>query len=61
MIGQSAGEKFEKRTPINYVYWSCFLINHVKTLIVNLKSLEPLEFFKTISGFSLGLDLPSHT
>ncbi len=61
MIGQSAREKLSKRTPINYVYWSYFRINRVKTLIVNLKSLKPLEFFKTISGFSLGLDLSSHT
>ncbi len=61
MIGQSAGEKYAKRTPINYVYWSYFRINRIKILIVNLKSLEPLEFFKTISGFSLGLDLSSHT
>jgi hypothetical protein len=61
MIGQSAGEKLAKRTPINYVYWSYFCINSVKTFIVNLKSLEPREIFKTISGFSLGLDLSSHT
>jgi hypothetical protein len=45
MIGQSAGEKLAKRTPINNVYWSYFRINRVKKLIVNLKSLEPLEFF----------------
>jgi hypothetical protein len=44
MIGQSAGEKLAKRTPINYVYWSYVRINRVKTLTVNLKSLEPLEF-----------------
>jgi hypothetical protein len=43
MIGQSAREKLAKRTPINYVYRSH--INRVKTLIVNLKSLESLEFF----------------
>ncbi len=61
MIGQSAGDKLAKRTPINYVYWSYFCINRVKTLIVNIKSLEPLEFYKTISGFSLGLDLSSYT
>jgi hypothetical protein len=60
-IGQSAGEKLAKMTPINYVYWSYFRINRVKTLIVNLKSLEPLEFLKTISVFSLGLDLSSNT
>jgi hypothetical protein len=59
MIGQRAGDKFAKSTPINYVNWSYFRINRVKLLIVNLKSLEPLEFFKTISGFSLGLDLSS--
>jgi hypothetical protein len=45
MIGQSAGEKLAKRAPINYVYWTYCCINRVKTLIVNLKSLEPLEFF----------------
>jgi hypothetical protein len=45
MIGQSGGEKFAKRTAINYVYWSYFRINRVKMLVVNLKSLEPLEFF----------------
>jgi hypothetical protein len=61
MIGQSTGEKFAKRTPINYVYCSYFRINRVKTLIVDLKSLKPLEFFLTISGFSLGQDLSSHT
>jgi hypothetical protein len=44
MIGQSAGEKFAKTTSINYVYWSYVRINRVKTLIVNLKSLEPVEF-----------------
>jgi hypothetical protein len=44
MIGQSARVKFAKMIPINYVYWSYFCINLVKTLIVNLKSLEPLEF-----------------
>jgi hypothetical protein len=43
MIGQGAREKLAKRTPINYVYWSYFRINRVKTFIVNLKSLEPLE------------------
>jgi hypothetical protein len=40
-----AGENFVKRTPINYVYWGYFRINNIKMLIVNLKSLEPLEFF----------------
>jgi hypothetical protein len=45
MIGQSAGEKLTKRTLINYVYWSYFRINRVKTLIFILKSLEPLDFF----------------
>jgi hypothetical protein len=45
MIGQSAGEKFAKMTPINNIYWSYFRINHFKTIIVNLKSLEPLKFF----------------
>ncbi len=33
---------------------------YVKTLIVNLKSLEPLNLFLTISGFSLGLDISNH-
>jgi hypothetical protein len=60
MIGQSAGEKLAKMTSRNHVYWSYFRINRVKTLIVNLISLEPLKFFKTISGFSLGLDLSNH-
>ncbi len=45
MIGQSAGEKFAKMTPINNVYWSHFHINRVKTLTIKLKSLEPLNFF----------------
>jgi hypothetical protein len=54
-------KKFAKITPINNVYWSHFHINRVKMLIVNLISLEPLKFFKTISGFSLGLDLSNHT
>ncbi len=45
MIGQSAREKYGKRTPINYVYWSYFRIKRIQMLIVNLKSLEPLEFF----------------
>jgi hypothetical protein len=48
-------------TPRNNVYWSYFPINRVKTLFVNIKSLKPLKFFKTISGFSLGLDLSNHT
>jgi hypothetical protein len=61
MIGQGAGEKFAKMTLINNVYWSYFRINHVKMLIVNLKSLEPLKCFKTISSFPLGLDLSNHT
>jgi hypothetical protein len=61
MIGQSAGEKFAKMTPRNNVYWSYFRINRVKTLIINIKSLEPLKFFQTISGFSLGLDLSNHS
>ncbi len=63
MIGQSAGEKLAKMdsNKLQYIYWSYFCINRVKTLIVNLKSLEPLEFFKTISGFSPGLYLSSHT
>ncbi len=61
IIGQSAGENLAKRTPINYVHWSYFRINRIKTLIGNLKSLEPLEIFKTISGFSFGLDLSSHS
>jgi hypothetical protein len=63
MMGQSAGEKLAKRdsNKLQYIYWSYFCINRVKTLIVYLKSLEPLEFFNTISGFSLGLDLSSHT
>jgi hypothetical protein len=52
MISQSAGEKFAKMTPINSVYWSYFCINRINMLIVILKSLEPLKFFKTISGFS---------
>jgi hypothetical protein len=60
MIGRSAGEKLAKITPRNNVYWSYFRINRVKTLIINRKSLEPLKFFKTISGFSLGLDLSNH-
>jgi hypothetical protein len=51
MIGQSAGEKFAKMSPINNVYWRHFCINHVKTLIVNLKSLEPLKFFKNHQRF----------
>jgi hypothetical protein len=42
MIGQGAGVKVAKLTPINYVYWNYFRINRVKTLIVNLKSLELL-------------------
>jgi hypothetical protein len=54
-------EKMAKITPINNVYWSHFYINRVKMLIVDQKSLEPLKFFKTISGFSLGLDLSNHT
>jgi hypothetical protein len=45
MIGQSAGEIFAKMTPIRNVYWSYFRINHVRTLIVNIKSLKPLKFF----------------
>jgi hypothetical protein len=35
MIGQSDKEKLAKRTPVNYVYWSYFRINRVKTLTVN--------------------------
>jgi hypothetical protein len=61
MIGQSAGEKLAKITPRNNVYWSYFRINRVKMFIVNLKSLEPLKIFKTISGFSLGLELSNHS
>jgi hypothetical protein len=61
MIGQNAGEKFANITRRNNVYWSYFCINRVKTLFVNLKSLKPLKFFKTISGFSLALDLSNHT
>jgi hypothetical protein len=61
MIGQNAGEKFAKMTPRNNVYWSYFRINRVKTLFVNLKSLKLLKFLKTISGFSLGLELSNHT
>ncbi len=61
MTGQNAGEKFAKMTPKNNVYWSYFRINRVKTLFVHLKSLKPLKNFKTISGFSLGLDLSNHT
>ncbi len=45
LIGWSASEKFSEMTPINNVYWSYFRINHVKTLIVNLKLLESLIFF----------------
>jgi hypothetical protein len=45
MIGQSAGENLAKITPRNNVYWSYFRINRVKTLIIKLKSLEPLTFF----------------
>jgi hypothetical protein len=33
------------------VYWSYFPINCVKTLIVNLKSLESLNFFKNHHQF----------
>ncbi len=40
--------KISKRTPINYVYWSYFCINRIKTLIFNLKSSEPLEFFRRV-------------
>jgi hypothetical protein len=61
MIGQNAGEKFAKMTPRNNVYWSYFRINRVKTLFVNLKSLKPFHFLKTIRGFYLGLDLSNHT
>jgi hypothetical protein len=61
LIGQNAGEKLAKMTPRNNVYWSYFRINRNKRLFVNLKSLKPLEFLKTISGFSLGLDLSNHT
>ncbi len=61
MIGQSAGEKLAKITHRNNVYWSYFRINCVKTLFINLKSLELLKFFFTISGFSLGLDLSNHS
>jgi hypothetical protein len=46
MIGQTAGEKFAKKTPIKNVYSSYFRINRIKTKIVNLKSLEHLKFFK---------------
>jgi hypothetical protein len=60
LVGWSASEKCAEMTPINNVYWSYFRINHVKTLIVNLKLLESLIFFLTISGFSLGLDLSNH-
>jgi hypothetical protein len=44
-IGQSAGEKFAAMTPINNVHWSYFRINRLKTVIVNVKKLEPLNFF----------------
>jgi hypothetical protein len=60
MIGQNAGEKFSKMTPRNNVYWSYFRINRIKMLFVNLKSLKPLKFLKTISGFSLCLDLSNN-
>jgi hypothetical protein len=60
-IGQCAQEKFAKMTPTNNIYWSYFYINHVKTLIINLKSLESLTFFKTVSSFSLGLNLLNNT
>jgi hypothetical protein len=40
MMGQNAGEKFAKMSPINNVYSSYFRINRV-----NLKSLEPLKCF----------------
>ncbi len=61
MTGLSAGEKLAKLTQRNNVYWSYFRINRVKTLNINRKSLEPLKFLKTISGFSLGLDLSNHS
>jgi hypothetical protein len=60
MIGQNAGEKFAKMTPRSNVYWSYFRINRVKMLFVNFKLLKPLNFLKTISSFSLGLDLSNH-
>jgi hypothetical protein len=46
IIGQSAGEKLAKMTPINNVYWSYCRINRIKTLIVNIKSREILNYFK---------------
>jgi hypothetical protein len=61
MIGQSAGEKLAKITPRNNIYWSYFCINRVKTLIIIIKSLEPLKICLTISGFSLGLELSNHS
>jgi hypothetical protein len=61
MIGQNAREKCAKMTPRNNVYWSYFRINRVKALFVHPKSLKPLKYFQTISGFSLGLDLSNHT
>jgi hypothetical protein len=46
MIGQSAAEKFAKMTPINNVSWTYFRMNRLIIVIVNLKSLEPLKYFK---------------
>jgi hypothetical protein len=57
MIGQSAGEKFVKMT----VYWSYFRINCVKTLLVNLKSLESLKFLLNHQRFLSWPGLANHT
>jgi hypothetical protein len=43
-----------------YVCWSNFHINQIKMLSVNVKSLELLKIFKTITGFSPDLGLSNH-
>jgi hypothetical protein len=53
----SLRECLAKIAPINNIYWNAFCINHVKMLIINIKSEEVLKIFKIVSGSPPGWDL----